>query len=122
MLGLDLIELGPEFKGNALAKKIVFHGGIEESKISQTEDELNTQMVKRKGISNFLGRNFETAYQFGRFGPTALPGLESFDCKSKSMGSLREANVTIRVNSSEDFELIDTLYLRIGYSMFLEWG
>ena len=119
---LDLIELGSEFKGNVLAKKIVFHGGIEESKISQTENELNTQMVKRKGISNFLGRNFETAYQFGNFGPTALPGLESFDCKSKSMGSLREANVTIRVNSSEDFELIDTLYLRIGYSMFLEWG
>lgn len=119
---LDLLGLGPEFKGNALAKKIVFHGGIEESKISQTQDELNTQMVKRKGISNFLGRNYETAYQFGKFGPTALPGLESFDCKSKSMGSLREANVTIRVNSSEDFELIDTLYLRVGYSMFLEWG
>lgn len=119
---LDLLGLGPEFKGNALAKKIIFHGGIEEAKISQTENELNTQMVKRKGISDFLGRNFETAYQFGKFGPTALPGLTNFDCKTKSMGSLREANVTIRVNSSDDFELIDTLYLRIGYSMFLEWG
>lgn len=119
---LDLVGLGPEYKGNVLAKKIVFHGGIEEAKISNTPEGLNTQMIKRKGISRSLGRDFEAAYQFDRFGAKSLPGIEGFDCKSKSMGSLREANVTIRVNSSEDFELIDTLYLRIGYSMFIEWG
>tara|TARA_R110001632_G_scaffold89123_1_gene192266 strand:+ start:603 stop:3893 length:3291 start_codon:yes stop_codon:yes gene_type:complete len=119
---LDLINLGPEYSGNELAKKLVFHGGVENAQITNTPEGLNTQMVKRKGISEMLGRDFDSVYQFGQFGARSIPGIQGFDCKSKSMGSLREANVTIRVNSSEDFELIDALYLRIGYSMFIEWG
>ena len=51
-----------------------------------------------------------------------MPGIQSVDIKSKSMGSLREANISIRVNDAEQLELIETLYLRLGYSMFLEWG
>ena len=51
-----------------------------------------------------------------------MPGIQSVDIKSKSMGSLREANITIRINDPEQLELIETLYLKIGYSIFLEWG
>ena len=36
--------------------------------------------------------------------------------------ALREATITLRANSDYQFKLIDTLYCRIGYTMFLEWG
>ena len=51
-----------------------------------------------------------------------MPGITSFNIKSRNMGSLREASVTIRANNEKQFSLIDSLYCRIGYSMFIEWG
>ena len=56
------------------------------------------------------------------WGLTAMPGLQSVDVKSSNMGSLREATVKIRANSEKQFALIDAIYCRIGYTMFLEWG
>ena len=56
------------------------------------------------------------------WGLAAMPGLQGVDIKSKNMGSLREATVTIRANTEKQFALIDALYCRIGYTMFLEWG
>ena len=53
---------------------------------------------------------------------SAMPGITSFNIKSRNMGSLREASVTIRANNEKQFQLIDSLYCRIGYSMFIEWG
>ena len=64
-------------------------------------------------------------YGFGSdkdWGLVAMPGLEGVDIKSKNMGSLREATVNIRANSESQFKLLDTIYNRIGYTMFLEWG
>jgi hypothetical protein len=37
-------------------------------------------------------------------------------------GSLREANVKILAHSSTQFEIIEQLYLRLGFSVLLEWG
>ena len=51
-----------------------------------------------------------------------VPIAVGVDIKSKNMGSLREATITLRANSEKQFSLIDTLYCRIGYTMFLEWG
>ena len=70
---------------------------------------------------------FEGNYNYGfgddpDWGLVAMPGLEGVDIKSKNMGSLREATVTIRANSEAQFKLLDTVYNRLGYTMFLEWG
>jgi hypothetical protein len=55
-------------------------------------------------------------------GINAMPGITGFNVKSRNMGSLREVTVNIRANNENQFKIIDNLYCRIGYTMFLEWG
>jgi hypothetical protein len=51
-----------------------------------------------------------------------MPGITSFSIKDYNNGTLREANLEIIVHNRVQFEYIDTLYLRLGYTMFIEWG
>jgi hypothetical protein len=52
-----------------------------------------------------------------------MPGITSMNVKSKNTyGTLREADVKFVCWTLEDFELMEKLYLRPGFSMLLEWG
>jgi hypothetical protein len=42
--------------------------------------------------------------------------------KSLNRGSFREANIKILTHSSTQFEIIEQIYLKLGFSMLLEWG
>jgi len=55
-------------------------------------------------------------------GIVPLPGITSVDIKSLNRGSLREATVQIVCHSIAQFKVIEALYLRLKYSMLLEWG
>ena len=70
-----------------------------------------------------LGTN--SAYGFlstSGYGYVPPPGLISADIKALNRGSLREATIELKAHSMEQFEVIDKLYLRLGFSMLLEWG
>jgi len=72
-----------------------------------------------------IGENLNSSYgSFASvdYGYVPPPGLISADVKAMNRGSLREANVKILAHSSTQFEIIEQLYLRLGYSMLLEWG
>ena len=115
----QLLGLSEDFMGNNLAKFLVLHGGSEKA--------LNDSLQKRYGIvdtySNFNSSNM-SAYGFKNkdWGFVGMPGITGVDIKSRNMGSLREASISLRINSAEQLALIDTLYFRLGYSIFLEWG
>ena len=113
------LEGGPnQYLGNFVAKNMVLTNGT----TLVNEDGKRTY---KEGIANTNSTFNDFVYGFGGdkdFGLVAMPGLEGVDIKSKNMGSLREATVTLRANSERQFALIDTMYCRIGYSMFLEWG
>ena len=52
-----------------------------------------------------------------------MPGITSVTVKSKNTyGTLREADVKFVCWTLEDFELMEKLYLRPGFTMLLEWG
>lgn len=52
-----------------------------------------------------------------------MPGITSMGVASKNtFGTLREAEVKISVWTLEDFEMIERIYLRPGFTMLLEWG
>ena len=61
-------------------------------------------------------------YGFSEFGAQAMPGITSFSSETTNKGSLRFANLQIRANNTKQFEYIEALYLRLGYTMLLEWG
>jgi hypothetical protein len=51
------------------------------------------------------------------------PGITKVNVKSKgTYGTLRETDVSFVVWSVEDLDTMETLYLRPGFSMLLEWG
>lgn len=56
-------------------------------------------------------------------GMRPMPGITGMNVKSKNTyGTLREAEVKLSVWTLEDFELVEKLYLRPGFTILLEWG
>ena len=110
------------FLGNKLANNIVLFGGTAYFEVNSSGSYSNPYYRSGLATSDSILNN--SAYGFGgtSFGLSAMPGITSFNIKSRNMGSLREASVTIRANNEKQFSLIDSLYCRIGYSMFIEWG
>ena len=127
---LRQLGLPDEYYGNRLANNLVLFGGTayfetndaDKNKVITSNEYSNPYYRSGLATSDSLLNN--SAYGFGgtSFGLSAMPGLTSFNIKSKNMGSLREASITIRANNKEQFSLIDSLYCRIGYTMFMEWG
>lgn len=56
-------------------------------------------------------------------GFTPQPGITAFRVRSKNtFGTLREATVEFTVHSIEEFNVLEQLFLRPGYTVLLEWG
>ena len=123
---IKLLDLGgdpQQYFENFLARNIVLYGGT--SHYNPSSDGSLTGPNYRFGITENNNVFDDSAYGFGGTNPDGfkpMPGITSFNLKSKNMGSLRDATVTLRANSEEQFKMIDNLYCRIGYTMFLEWG
>lgn len=108
----SLLEI-PEYSGNELASQMVLQGGVLNQDGTQKFGVSNTNSILPSSTSN---------YGFSEFGAQAMPGIISFNSETTNKGSLRFANLQIRANNTKQFEYIEALYLRLGYSMLLEWG
>ena len=104
-----------EIKGsNKLAGYNVLLGGL-----------LRPDRGLRQGIDLTGGYNENAAYNNRKetTGIRPMPGITSMTVKSKNTyGTLREAEVKFSVWTLEDFEIMETIYLRPGFSVLLEWG
>jgi hypothetical protein len=58
----------------------------------------------------------------GNFGYIPMPGLISAEIKCLNRGSIKKATVELKVQSADQFDTIEKLYLRLGYTVLLEWG
>ena len=102
-------------KGNTTALKYQLFGtnfGDENNKLNFT-----------KGLANDW--NSLASYGFvsdERYGFVPPPGITSIDVKALNRGSLREANIEILCHSIDQFNIIDRLYLRLGYTVCIDWG
>jgi len=79
----------------------------------------------RAGINTSKDYNLQAAYNtdLTSTGLRPMPGITSMTVKSKNTyGTLREAEVKFMCWTLEDFEAMDKLYLRPGFSILLEWG
>ena len=120
---LDLPGTPDTYFGNVLARNLVLSNGTSEINSNGSKSQKFGVLGNEYNSEDIFEGNHN--YGFGSdkdWGLVAMPGLEGVDIKSKNMGSLREATVNIRANSESQFKLLDTIYNRIGYTMFLEWG
>ena len=59
----------------------------------------------------------------GDFGIVPMPGIIDAQIRTKSDdGSLREAEINFVCHNRRQLEILETLYMRPGYVLMLEWG
>jgi hypothetical protein len=94
--------------GLELAKKYVLFAGTSTS----------TPGSQRSDIK------LDGAYGLGGFemGARPMSGLTSVEVKTDGDGYTNSATVKIKAYNRQQLEIIDALYLRLGYYMLLEWG
>lgn len=112
---------------NSLAKQYVLFGGI-----------LDTDSKGLRGGLDIAGENTlgdQTSYNYPinpkgdaygvgglESGFKPMPGITSATVEHLNNGTLRKAVIQIKAFNRAQFEILDALYLRLGYSMLLEWG
>jgi hypothetical protein len=110
---LDVRKLKGLSFGDDLAKNYVLFGGMR-----------GGPNTSRQGIAQTNEIGSPNAYGFGgtEFGLRPMPGIISAEIQTETRGSIKKATVRIQANNKDQFDVIDLLYMRLGYSMLLEWG
>lgn len=114
--GPDLKNIVDQYGGSSLAKNFILFGGTtNESKALKAG--IPTQLLGTEYVNNL-------AYGFGglEFGIRPMPGILSMTNKSEGMGSLETTTLKIKAWNRIQLEIIDLLYLRLGYGVLVEWG
>jgi hypothetical protein len=79
------------------------------------------------GLSDVSGKQkstFNEVYGNGTdsFGYVPMPGIEEVTVKHLNNGSIRSAEIKIKAYSKSQFDVLEKLYMRLGFTMLLEWG
>jgi hypothetical protein len=106
----DNIKLG-------LARNNILFGGT-----AKLVDVKGRDFDKLQQRSGFLPRDAKSSYTYGSYGFSPMPGIESADIKTLNRGSIKKSTVKLKANNREQFDIIDLLYMRLGYTVLLEWG
>ena len=114
--GNDLKAIIKNYGGDKLARNFILFGGT-----------TNESKVLKAGIpTELLGTNYinNLAYGFGglEFGIRPMPGIISMTNKSEGMGSLETTTLRIKAWNRLQLEIIDLMYMRLGYGILVEWG
>ena len=96
--------------GNGLAQNYVLYNGI--STLTDTNE-------KSLRLLPFSSDNYEASPDYGII-PT--PGIVDLSIKALNRGSLKKATIKLKVQDRSQLSIIDTLYMRLGYTVLLEWG
>jgi hypothetical protein len=114
-----------KLNGITLAKNYVLFGGIsrlEGNKLTPRGNASNKNNIYDwfDGVYNINAQ--DDAQYSGEMGLVPMPGIIDASIKCENRGSIKKATVNIKCYSPEQFKILDLLYLRIGYTMILEWG
>ena len=115
----ELKEILKEYGGDKLAKNfILFNGTSKEG--GSLRAGIPQQLLT--GADQYVNN---LAYGLGglEYGVRPMPGIISMQTTSKgTYGSVEETTLNIKAWNRVQFEIIDLLYLRLGYSVLVEWG
>jgi hypothetical protein len=115
-------------EGSGLAKRYVLFGGANNVSNSSkpkggiigiTESGGNKTTYNNSLLEN-VSYGFDSTAEYGL---TPLPGITSFNVKPiTGEGSVLEGEIQIKCYNVQQFNHIEALYLRLGYTLLLEWG
>lgn len=109
-----------EVKGEGLAKNFILFGGV----AKRIENKNDSSITPWPKYTLMQKSKFNKIYDITDtdFGQVPMPGIESVNVNDKNRGSIKEATIELKVYSRKQLEIIDILYLRLGYTVLLEWG
>jgi len=111
---LKEIGIEDDLTGLLLAKKFILSSGV--SVLDNSNNLIN------RGGFNPLSADNDSSYTYGPYGYVPMPGLISADIKTLNRGSIKKATVKLIAQDTAQLQIIDLLYLRLGYTVLLEWG
>lgn len=108
--------------GKSLAQSFVLFNGV-----TDTRDGLNLSqggIVPNQEIRNNILEASRYSYGLGssEYGYTPPPGLDSVKIVHKNRGAIRQFDIKLKAQNIDQFNIIDALYLRLGYFLLIEWG
>ena len=114
------IENPDSFLGSKLAENAILFNTFS-SLGDRTKDKIYTP---RYGVTatNSLWNNSSYGLGGTQQGITPPPGIQDVQINCINRGSIRKATVTLKAYNKFQFEIIEILYLRLGFTMMLEWG
>lgn len=109
------------YSGNRLASELPLHGGAELNNAQRFGITDSTSTLP--GIQNSTNDG-PASYGLGgtEFGLVPMPGVTEFSVKYYQHGTFRKAFIDIRANNKVQFQYVESLYMRLGYTMLIEWG
>jgi hypothetical protein len=115
--------------GADLAKKFILFNGTVDYNPNSFREGITNQPNSSTSPSSLLGVNSigqtdNAAYGIGGtdFGINPMMGIVNATVNHENRGSLRRATIKIKAFNKAQFEIIDVLYLRLGFNVLLEWG
>lgn len=114
------------YDGKNLALKNVLFGGLSSfGKIFRDGTDKEREVFGIETRSGITGTPYSRAYGVGgteQFGYSPMPGITDMSFKCLNRGSIKKMSLNIKCHNRSQFDVIDVLYLRLGYSVFVEWG
>lgn len=105
-------------RGDTLSRKYILQAGLTDH--SKVIDQADNIFRLRSGIGP------DGAYGLGgseQFGFKPMPGLEGLSLKTGGkLGTLREATFEFTCHNMEQLNIMDALYMKLGFSILIEWG
>lgn len=115
-----------KYVGDELAKNFILFGGV-----SGKDGGLDSAYSGINSPTNSTLSPFGGAYGFGEWnsifsnngqGYQPMPGITNVDFEYKNDGALSQASVNIKCFSKPQFQIIDVLFQRPGFTTLLEFG
>ena len=103
-------------KADDLAKQFVLFGG--------TSKYLNKNSYQlRSGIADDGAYGILGTDEVQKYGYRPMPGIINVSVETQGrLGSVRSATINFKCWDKSQLDIIDALYFKLGFTMFLEWG
>lgn len=114
-------------KGDDLAKQYVLFGGTSKYLGDNTYAlrsgfsgmDSNAPYGSAYGMMGKVGENDEIA----NYGYRPMPGIMNVSIETQGkLGSVRAATINFKCWTKDQLDIMDALYFKLGFTMFLEWG
>jgi len=105
-----------------LAKKFVLFNGV-----SSLNKDSGSILKQRSGyLDSNTDKQSTHNFSYGmgglEFGLQPMPGIISMNVEALNMGSLKKTILKIKAYNKEQLAILDVLYLRLGYTLLVEFG